>query len=199
VGLCCRLSFQRLRRNCGSPSHGCTSTINKPFSAPIPAGLDGSRRHRLAGGNVGMTTAQGRAMEIGIAGFLFWFTGGGTLCAVIASSRGRDAMVWFLVGAFFFIFAIIAVIALPPLRGARGASTTLPQPLLDKACPPLLDKACPRCAEIIKGAAIACRFCGYEYPGRKWSESRREPQNPFSREVRRLRSHLSLREIRCSR
>ena len=26
------------------------------------------------------------------------------------------------------------------------------------------EKTCPRCAEMIKTAALACRFCGYEFP-----------------------------------
>jgi hypothetical protein len=93
---------------------------------------------------------------------LFWFFGGGVLCATIAHSRGRNPVGWFFLGAFFFLFAIIAVIALPSLKIAQpGYAGIEGGPSSSYRLP---DKSCPRCAETIRGAAITCRFCDYEYP-----------------------------------
>jgi hypothetical protein len=61
---------------------------------------------------------------------------------------------------------IIAVIALPALSTLVASSQALS------------DKACPRCAEIIKGATIACRFCGYEYPAAEIEQIKAAARSP---------------------
>ena len=30
------------------------------------------------------------------------------------------------------------------------------------------EKRCPRCAEVIKEAAVVCRFCGHDFSQRSW-------------------------------
>ncbi|MEM7232960.1 MAG: DUF4339 domain-containing protein [Planctomycetota bacterium] len=40
----------------------------------------------------------------------------GTICAVIASSRGRSSIGWFLLGFFFACFALIILLVIPDLK-----------------------------------------------------------------------------------
>lgn len=43
----------------------------------------------------------------------------GWLCAYIASKKGRSAIVWFLLGTFFTIFAVLILIFLPPIKPTK--------------------------------------------------------------------------------
>lgn len=45
---------------------------------------------------------------------------GGT-SAVVANAKGRDGFSWFMFGALFGIFALVAVCAMPAIRRAEAA------------------------------------------------------------------------------
>jgi hypothetical protein len=50
---------------------------------------------------------------------LFFWIAFAVLCAVIASSKGRSGFGWFFLGAIFGVFALIAVIAMPAVKGSE--------------------------------------------------------------------------------
>jgi hypothetical protein len=50
--------------------------------------------------------------------FIFWIAFA-VLCAVIASSKGRSGFGWLVLGAIFGLFALIAVIAMPAVKGSE--------------------------------------------------------------------------------
>jgi hypothetical protein len=88
-------------------------------------------------------------LEIVAGWFLFSF-----LPAIIAPSRGRSFIGWFLISILISpLFALILVLALP----SRG------KVLADKDRQYGRVKDCPECAETVKSAARTCRFCGHKF------------------------------------
>lgn len=70
--------------------------------------------------------------------------------AIIAPSRGRSALNWFLVSVLISpLIGLILVLALPSQKDAPEAAVVrLP---------------CPRCGESIATSAQVCRFCGAQF------------------------------------
>jgi hypothetical protein len=66
----------------------------------------------------------------------------GAIGAAIAASKGRSAVGWFFLCAFFWI-PILVVIFLPPIKEVPGRY-----------------RQCPSCKEFIKWGATICKHCG---------------------------------------
>lgn len=77
----------------------------------------------------------------------------GVIVGMIAKSKGRDFLPWWLYGALIFIVAIVHVLLIKPSEGHAERQA------LEAG-----GKKCPRCAEIVKEQAKVCRFCGHEFP-----------------------------------
>jgi len=65
----------------------------------------------------------------------------GTAAALVAHSRARNALGWFVTG--FFIGPFSLIVAVLPLALKEG-----------------LTKRCPQCTEVIRYHAQLCRHCG---------------------------------------
>lgn len=74
-------------------------------------------------------------------------------CAVVASSKGRSAFGWLLLGVFFSFFALLVVAILPSIRPVVVKSGE-PEPT------PQTHVRCPDCAELVRKEASKCRHCG---------------------------------------
>ncbi len=68
----------------------------------------------------------------------------GTIGALIAKNKGRDAVGWFILSAFFWL-PIFIVILLPPAKEVPGKL-----------------RECPSCKEFVKWNAIICKHCKSE-------------------------------------
>jgi hypothetical protein len=77
----------------------------------------------------------------------------GLIPAMIARSKGREFVVWWLYGSLIFIVALPHALLLRP---------ELKQVEEQQAAQGL--KKCPLCAEMIKPDARVCRYCGRDLP-----------------------------------
>lgn len=79
--------------------------------------------------------------------FLFWL-GIAIVTGIAASSRGRSGFGWFLVGCFFSILALLAVLVMPSRKVDPNAPT------------PKTHVRCPDCKELVLKEAKVCKHCG---------------------------------------
>ncbi|GAB4282133.1 MAG: hypothetical protein Kow0092_37230 [Deferrisomatales bacterium] len=63
------------------------------------------------------------------------------VASVIAYSKGRNSLGWFLAGLFIGPFALVVAVLPPVARAGQFVH-------------------CPECAEVIRAGARRCRYCG---------------------------------------
>jgi hypothetical protein len=71
----------------------------------------------------------------------------GTIGAVLAKNKGRNAIGWFVLCALFWI-PIVIVILLPPIKQVPGKYLE-----------------CPACKEFVKWNALICKHCKTDLSG----------------------------------
>ncbi|TCP80826.1 hypothetical protein C8J31_11467 [Rhizobium sp. PP-CC-2G-626] len=81
----------------------------------------------------------------------------GIVTGIIASSKGRTGVGWFLIGSLLGIFGLILIACLPSLRSSPQSTQALPEHRLTMTC--------PDCAETVLQAANVCKHCGVRFSG----------------------------------
>ena len=68
--------------------------------------------------------------------FLLFMVIFGVVTGVVAHSRGREPVLWGILGALMFIIALPVLLCIPPIG-----------------------RKCPHCAEFVKDEATVCKHC----------------------------------------
>ena len=104
--------------------------------------------------------------------------------ALAAKSRGHDPMTWALVGFFFGVFGLIAVLVMQPRELEDDENTDWPSHTLATKSEKPTTKKCPDCAEEIKLEAKVCRFCGKRFDDTELPASDVPPSQPQAALIR---------------
>lgn len=93
--------------------------------------------------------------------FILWILLG-VATAIVASNKGRSGCAWFAVGVLTGPIGLLIALVVAEDR-ARLEKASLAQGDMRK---------CPYCAELIRSAAVKCRYCGSEVPERDTAGAR---------------------------
>lgn len=99
-------------------------------------------------------------MDIFIGLVVVWLLFG-IACAMIATNKGRSGGGWFTLGFLLGPFALILALVVSKNQEVIDNESLQSGEM----------KRCPYCAELIKTAAIKCRFCGEDLPENQLQDS----------------------------
>lgn len=105
----------------------------------------------------------------------FWLAFG-VIAAVVALNKGRSVVGWFVIGALFGPFGLLAAVFVSTEVKALEERKVVSGEL----------KKCPDCAELVKAEAKVCKHCGAKFEvdvdanSNANTEPKAEQENPFA-------------------